>query len=350
MGDRQADYVFLTISPQSLYRSLVRITVRTCLKDSGTYALSLPNRLKVLDVDVKSQLPSSWRIVEDSDKTVVELRAEQGGEIVSNLLVIGAIEDSGWDLYPLVSGHVDLEMTLDPYRSLRLRLVFPKGCRGYVHYSCVKIGGLTYDFSPEAGEVGRSLDHEVTGMRELEISYALVEKKGSPDPIPIRVESYFRQAFISLAGSFLLPFLVGFPIILVWGFPGLEPITRLTFTLSAVPLVFSMWYRTLSSGIQDILSLMDGVYAFLVIVWAGYAAFFQISGASVGLPAFVPYFCVIFYSIIILFRFRTHPFKYKAVDPKLKSIPRVLKLYRWVVRGIVRILDWVYYRRRFRWA
>ncbi len=342
----KADYVFLTISPESLYSSPARIKAKIYLRKRAPYTLSFPKELQILDVGVSSVATHvAYRIIEDAVRRSIQLTARKAGEIFLNILVSGAVQDSGWDLYPLVSGHVGFSMTLDSYKTLRVSLMFPRGCRGYIHHCSISVLDTTYDFSSEAIAAGHGLNHEIFGMRELEISYSLADNRQQLNPVTLRIDSYFRQAFISLAGSFLLPFLVGFPIILVWGFPGLEPIARLTFTLSAVPLVFSMWYRTLLSGIQDILSLMDGVYAFLVIVWAAYAIFYQTVGSSIGLVTLAPYFGLILYSVILLFGFRAHPYKDKTVDPRRKSIPTVFKLFRRIVRSIVIILDMIYYGR-----
>jgi hypothetical protein len=345
MSGAIADQVLLTISPESIYHSATRLTARICLNSAGVYNLTFPNRIQITHVDVKSGAgPTEWQILEASGQRALQLKSARPGEITVSLLLSESVQDSGWDLYPLVAGHLKLDLALDPYRTLRFRVNLPKGCRAYIRHSFVKVQGISYDFSKEAISAGRALTHEVAGTRDLEVSFALVLNNRELEARTIEVDIYFRQAFVSLAGAFLLPYLIGFPIILVWGFPGVDPGTRLTLTLSAIPVVFSMWYRTLSSGIQDILSLMDGIYIFLALVWTAYAVFFQTQGASAGLGVLVPYFTLIAYSIYLLFGFETHPYKDLIEDPDSKSIPKIFKLYRRIVQGVHRVFDAVYYR------
>jgi hypothetical protein len=347
MSTTLADQVLLTVSPESLYHSATRLTARICLNGAGTYNLSFPESLQLTSVDVTSTVgATSWQVLETENKRMVQLRNTQPGEITVNLLVSEAVQDSGWDLYPLVAGHLKLNLGLDSYRTLRFRVSLPKGCRGYIRHSSVKVHGLSYDFSRKTISAGRGLMHEVSGMRDLEVSFALVHNNISSQPLLLEADIYFRQTFISLSGAFLLPYLIGFPIILVWGFSGIDPGTRLTLTLSAIPVVFSMWYRTLSTGIQDILSLMDGIYIFLALVWTSYAIFFQTQGTSVGLGALVPYFGLIAYAIYILFGFEAHPYKDPIEDPTWRSIPTIFKLYRRIIQNVHKIFDVIYYHRR----
>ncbi|MGA3405846.1 MAG: hypothetical protein ABSD49_08960 [Candidatus Bathyarchaeia archaeon] len=306
--------------------------------------MSFPNRYKIPYMEVTSStVPVKWNVVETANNRAIEITAANSGEIACIVELMDAVQDSGWDLYPLVSGHVNLEMTLGPYDRLRLRLRFPKGCRGYIHHSQIKIQSNSYDFTSEAKDAGRNLDHDIYGIRDLQISYILIDDVKKSMQATIEVNSYFRQAFVSLSGSFLLPFLIGFPIILVWGFPGLDLLARMSFTLSAIPLVFSMWYRTLSSGSQDVLSLMDGIYAFLAIVWAGYALLFQALGTSIGLSPLALYFLLIFYAVYLLSRFWAHPFADQLEDQEFKSVPRVLRFYRHLVNDTAGVLNRIYY-------
>jgi hypothetical protein len=341
-----ANQVLLAISPESLYHSATRVTARIYLNGAGAYNLSFPNSIQITHVDIKSAAGlTSCEILETPNERILQLKNAQPGKITANLLLSESVQDSGWDLYPLVAGHLKLNLTLDSYHTMRFRVNLPKGCRAYIRHSSVKVQGLSYDFSQEAISAGRKLIHEVSGMRDLAVSFALVHNNTDLQPKLIQADIYFRQAFVSLSGAFLLPYLIGFPIILVWGFPSIDPGTRLTLTLSAIPVVFSMWYRTLSSGTQDVLSLMDGIYIFLAFVWTIYAIFFQIEGTSVGLWPLVAYIGLIAYAVYVLFSFWAHPYKDPIEDRDLRSIPTVLKLYRRIVESVHKIFDAIYYRR-----
>jgi len=331
--------VYTVVAPESLYESLVKVTVKFLSHEPITFSrVIVPAQYTVIDFSASghvSGIPSEFSYTESL--SAICLKPSRGEcEIKLELLLQGAVESSYGDLFPLISTYLQLEFSIEPLKKddkLIVHIRFPSRCHGYIHYSEIEVDDTCYRFLQEENE----LLHTFAGTENPQVSYVAVHsKKNEPSLVKTKIRAHYRRSFISLSALYLLPLLVGLPIIVVWGYPNLDLVTRMSFTLTAVPIVFSLWYK-MSSGMLSPRNLLNFVYLVSAVIWSVYAFVFQGLGIQMSGWTFLPYSMWIGYHFWLLWRFGRHPLQVK-VDASLR-------FFRWVFQSFVKATDRISYRR-----
>jgi len=218
------EYVFLDIVPQSLYDSLIELKIRVQSNEmSGEYAVYIPDKYKIVSISSDNQITFSekkkFNIATISLKDYYCAATFELGRIDEEQVGGRACDDSGWDLYPLMSNELKLSIRVSPYKKLVTRVIFPENCHGYAHedFSYIKIsdksGNKKYHLPEEETEESPNrLKTSMVGYPSTKLIYFCIDEDRNSHT-DIDVQTYFREAFIFHIISIFTPILYGIPII-----------------------------------------------------------------------------------------------------------------------------------------
>jgi hypothetical protein len=177
--------IWLTVLPRSLYTSLTTLIIKV---KGESFSLKFNESYKVVDVEIRN---GDLEFTSDGGQESILLFRRKKGIMKIRLLVDGAVRDVGWDLFPFTNAHFNLSFKLSPYRHASIRIVFPKGLRGYVRRSYIRCGTREYKFNGNY-----TLKHESKGLREEQISYFCFDENISQEAIKYRSKHFIDSVVI----------------------------------------------------------------------------------------------------------------------------------------------------------
>jgi hypothetical protein len=325
--------VYLTIEPESIYTSLLVVSITLAETDSD-FRIEFPSSFGVYDIE--SNARSSLVTSSDSTSVVLKPNGRRGVER-ARIRLSGGVSDSGYAFFPLITTGLRLKFSVSECIAPKIGVRFPFDCGPYLAYCQIEVDGVAYNCTEESAEAGRGLKYHARGLEKVGDSLTAEVKENVRPDAPVDVSMYFRRRTINALGVLLIPLLVGIPLIIAWGYPGFDLVVRLSFTLSAIPALFGLWYRY-AAGMKDPNSFYDLVWFLSALVWFAYIVAFELF----GLPLWgsLLYFVWIITVMSPVFSYRHHPFQVNK--------PLVLRFHDRLYRLFYKATDRVSYEGRFR--
>ncbi|GAB6147387.1 hypothetical protein [Desulfocicer niacini] len=343
---KPTETVFIEIIPQSLYGSLIELKIRVQSENlSGEYQIQLPNNYKIVSIDSDNQITFS----QNEKHNIITIVYQNF--FCSITFEIGRIDeeqkggrscdDSGWDLYPLMSNELNFPLRVSPYNKLTTKLIFPENCHGYAHeeFSYITISddsGIKKYHLPEE-ETENSpyrLKTSMVGYPNTKLMYYCIdESRGSNTDI--EVQTYFREAFIFHIISIFTPILYGIPIIALWAYnaPDFDASKKIPIMIAVIPFYIGLWYKSnILKSVPMITNFLTALYALLYTLFVIYAVLLSYFN-ELKWFLFMAYGAFMFFVFVLVIKFSKQPVqKSKFLRRVQKIISFFLKPYQYLVK------------------
>lgn len=335
-------YTHITVSPESLYGSLTKVNFKTFYfgNPPAKTRIVFPANYHIADVKVRIRgSKTSYEMKTTKEGTILTFKpSSQEREVSAIIIVDGAVEDSGEIYYPLISAELHLGFRVESCDDLMIRIIYPYPCHAYANSTAISVDDRTY----RAGDIGRKessyhLKYHDKGYIHTQVSYACHDSLPKSSSTNVRINSYYRPSFVHYLPPFLFPAIIGLPIIALWGIPDLSFMQRLLATVSYVPVVFTIWQKSISIGKQRISSLINNLYIFWGVVCFLYIATFQLFQVEAAWTIFIPYLLsipylsLLIYTISVLTSFGINPIQ--VSEPKIFRVHRFFAQIRHDLEG-----------------
>ncbi len=340
-------YAYVTVFPESLYSSLTRVDFKIFFLDESLARLKIvfPASYPIINVRVSGSKETGAKYqmqVGEEGTTLTIKRSSENREASITVFIDKAVEDSGEIYFPLISARLNFCFRLEPCEDLMVRIIYPYPCHAYANLTTINVDNRTY----VAGHIRRRespyhLAYHDKGYERTQVSYACHDSFPKSSPAEIGIDSYYRPSFVQYLPTFLFPSIIGLPIVALWAIPDLTFMQRLLGTVSYIPVIFTVWDRSISIGKQRISSLINSLYLFWGVVCFFYIIAFQVLHVETTWIVFLPYFALILYALYILSLFGTSPVQIS--EPKIFWLHRLFaktrhELEGWVTSRVLRKL------------
>jgi len=306
----------ITIEPESRYRSLINLRMKMHSLNTQKIELTIPTKYKIIEIDTESN-----HTVSSEDKfTKIQLHElQQDSQIQIELKISDALNDSGYSYYPYVTSYLTFEMELTGINEISLLTVLPPTSGPYSMLSSYWINDRKFVWQTIAKENDIPIAYYSKGEGKKIQPVLGADYKTKEDHIIIKAEIPFRIKTVKLPSFVILPLLIGFPLMIIWGLESIPLLTKLTSSLASVPLIFAVWQRNTADSL-DPTDFLNTTWLLSIIGWILYALYFQLTGRWISTDilspsVFIPYFGWIIYHMAVLAWFRNNP-------TKLEKIPK----------------------------
>lgn len=331
------DLVFLDIIPQSLYGSLIELKLRVQSDEiSKNYTIYIPDKFKIVSISSDNQLSISEK--DKFDIVTISLNDNycdvtfELGKIDKEQVGGRACDDSGWDLYPLMSNELKLSIRLSPYKKLITKIIFPENCHGYSHedFSFINIsekaGTKRYHLPEKETEHSPyRLKTSMVGYPSTKLIYYCIDEFRN-NTTDIEIQTYFREAFIFHMISIFTPILYGIPIIALWAYnaAGFDTSKKIPIMIAVIPFYIGLWYKSnILKSVPTITNFLTSLYVFLYSLFVIYAVILSYFN-ELKWYLFGAYFFLMFFVFVLVVKFSKLPVQKSKF---LKIVQKILSVF-----------------------
>jgi hypothetical protein len=308
----------IVVSPESRYGSLVRFTGNIYFMGTAhQLSITFPIELSSIEFNVvgTGNKPRIRQESSSENSVIVITPADTERRLTIKAKVPNAASDSGYGYYPFVTSLLNFRMRIQGVDSISVVIELPPGTSPYSMLTEIRIGNKRILWGSRK-DAEAPIDHYFRGDGKT-IQVLLGAKsdtlKNREASICICVPYRIRSNL--LPGIILMPLLVGFPIIIIWGLPVeiASFLTKIYSMLTAFPVLLALWLKNTEGSIHP-LSYINAIWFFSALSWLLYAVYFTVTGAWLTISfvnslALIPYFLWSAYNLGLLVWFRNKPTK-----------------------------------------